>query len=127
VRDGHKEAAKELMATFRLLVATSISFFVLFFSLHTQGILKPADPGLFNAGLICALASSFLSGWLFLIVVGMLHRETEGIAYQPSVQVFGGSALITFIAAIALLVAGQWPRAEAASHPPELAVVVPAD
>jgi hypothetical protein len=124
MRDGHKEAAKELMATFRLLVATSISFFVLFFSLHSQGVLKPTHPGLFNIGLICALASSFLSAWLFLVVVAMLHRETDDIAYRPSVKVLGGGALLAFSVAVALLVAGQWPEGGAPNLP---AVTQPAD
>ncbi len=127
MQDGHKEAAKELMATFRLLVATSISFFVLFFSLHTQGLLRPTNPGLFNAGLICALASSLLSAWLFLVVVGMLHREADGIAYRPSVRVLGGGALLAFVAAIACLVAGQWPDAETTSSPPDVAFASPAN
>lgn len=107
MRDGHKEAAKELMSTFRLVVSAALAIFVLFANLQIRGFLRPTHPWLVQAGLVCAALSSLLCCWLFLVVVRMLHRDYDAIVYRPQVLVIGGLALLLFAASIVLIMTGQ--------------------
>lgn len=107
MRDGNKEAAKELLSTFRLVAGAAVSIFLLFANLDIRDLLKPTNTTVFQVGLVAQAISILLCSWLFLMVVGKLHREEEDIAYQVPTMVVGGGALVSFLVGIACLLAGQ--------------------
>lgn len=107
MRDGNKEAAKELMSTFRLVVGAAVSVFLLFANLQIRNFLRPKNGLMFDIGLTLALVSVLLCCWLFFLVVGKLYREEEGIAYQTPVLTIGGAGIVAFVASVALLIWSQ--------------------
>jgi hypothetical protein len=107
MRDGNKESAKELLSTFRMVAGAAISIFLLFANLQIRGVLHPQNSVIFTVGLAAQVLSVLLCSWLFLMVVGKLHREDEDIAYQVPTLVIGGGAMACFLLGIICLLLGQ--------------------
>lgn len=103
MRDGKKEAAKELMATLRMLVADSLSALALLVGLKLRKDLTPADSSLLAYGIFCAVASIVSCSWLFFLVIRKLYEEDEDVIDKLPAKVLGGSGVFFFVLAALFL------------------------
>lgn len=111
MRDGNKEAAKELLSTFRVVFTTSVSIILVVANLRYRNEIQP---GLVLNGSLGLLAvSAAASVWLSLIVLRMLHQEAEDIAYKRQVRVLGSASMTGFALGVVILTVSQFAYTDA--------------
>lgn len=103
MKDGNKESAKELLATFRTLFALNASALFLVVNLHTQDLLTHASVGWFWLGIVLAGLSLLTMIYLFLLAIPKLFREEDRIVYQSDIQFASAMSIFCFFVGYAII------------------------
>jgi hypothetical protein len=107
VTDGNKEAAKELLATFRTLFTMGLTILLLEVNLRANGwvvfrVEWALWASMLSLGLGCAVCVP-----LFLRAIPMLYNEIADIAYDPTLVKMGLVTLTLFALGLLTLLFAQ--------------------
>jgi len=107
VSAGSRDAAKELLGTFRTTFSASLACLVLISNLYVGGHLQPRNMPLFLGSLFAFVTSCVASLIVFLETIPKIERDEPAIVYGTRIVVLGVGTLIGFVAGAILVVVAQ--------------------